>query len=284
MFSCSYLSILFIFFISYKLYWVYLMDILDCIAGFLSTISILIGGFRMKVVDYNLQKIFPDMTLKEKENIKYKSLKISFINLLLPFHQRLLLDKNKNYIKNRFIIEEGVFSDTRRIIACAHYGIIYHPTIFSYYFGKTSFLYKNKLKILDNILFPKKIFNTYGIYPFKHNEMSGFYREQTSDNLIIICDQKGNSEPLKYLLHEDMKIFNSPATLHYKLNIPIYVYFSRYNFNQKKIYQKIIKIKIVSSDNVQSITQKIANLFTNEIIKYPEQYLWAHNLFNMGKK
>ena len=269
--------ILFIIILFY-LYFRYLIYVIDFFSGILAAVVIWCNGFRMKVIDYNLKKVFPNMSDKRKSEIKFKSLKIFFINLFLVLHQRLLLNNSLDFITNRFISGDN-FIDKKRILACAHLGIIWHPVSFNKRYGSNSFMFKNNIKFLEKIFLPKKIFNSYEIYPCKNNEMS-ILKKSPVNNFIIICDQRGNSNELNFLNHK-LKIFNSPSRLHYDLNIPLYCYFAIYNFKLKKIKEHIIKIKIDDNDNVQSVTQKIADVFTKFIFNYPEQYFWAHNIFRV---
>ena len=49
--------------------------------------------------------------------------------------------------------------------------------------------------------------------------------------------------------------------------------------------QKIIPIKTeLDNESVDSITQKIANVFSEEIINNPEQYLWSQLYFKKYSK
>ena len=106
------------------------------------------------------------MSDKRKSEIKFKSLKFFFINLFLVLHQRLLLNNSLDFITNRFISGDN-FIDKKRILACAHLGIYWHPVSFNKRYGSNSFMFKNNIKFLEKIFLPKKIFHSNGIYPCK---------------------------------------------------------------------------------------------------------------------
>lgn len=267
----------------YKLYCIFFIDILDFEASILATIFLSFGNKRNRIMEFNLKKVFPEINSQEINEIKYKSLKLSFLNLLICLHQRFLI--TRDLLLPKCVTVEGKLQKNEKcIMACAHYGIVWHPVTFKKQYGSLAFLYKNNFRFLDSYFLPRLLFNKHNVYPFYHNQMSLFKREKRASKKIIICDQKGNSQPVKFLNNLNLRIFNSPAVLHNNLNLPIYVYFCKYEFKTKTFLQKIIKVSIEKNDDIDSITQKIANIFTEEINKNPEQYFWLHDIFKIKKK
>lgn len=101
--------------------------------------------------------------------------------------------------------------------------------------------------------------NKFNVYPYKPNQMRDLYKKGESINF----------------LNQTYKIYDSPAKLHERLNIPIYVYFCKYDFENKEFIQKIVSIKKnIDDESIHNITPKIADVFSQEIINNPEQYLW----------
>ena len=272
------------FFILYQLYWFYLLHVFDFIASGLALISIKFAKNRNRIMDYNLKLCLPGKTNKEYEKIKYLSVKLSLINGLLALHQRFLLngDTILPYVKKpHYKFNEN---DEKRICLICHYGIYYHLVTFKNIYGTTSVQYKSKLNLFKNFFMNKKKFNQNNIFPYLHTEMSFFKRNVEVQNLLILCDQKGRNTFDKHILFLNQKVDNfhsSPAVLSRELNLSIYIGFVKYDFDNVCFSHTGEKLEILSGESTHDITQKIASRFTEEILNHPEQYLWAHNRFNI---
>jgi lauroyl/myristoyl acyltransferase len=114
--------------------------------------------------------------------------------------------------------------------------------------------------------------------------MSLFKRNVEVQNLFILCDQKGRNTFDKHITFLNQKVDNfhsSPVVLSKELELPIYFVFCKYDFDNVCFSHKIQKLEFLPEDSTYDITQKIATRFTEEILNQPEQYLWAHNRFNI---
>ena len=277
------------FFILYQLYWFYLLHVFDFIASGLAYIYIYFGKERNSVINYNLKLCLPGKTKKEYEKIKYLSVKVSLINGLLALHQRFLLngDTLLPYVKKTQ--DKFDVNDEKRICLFSHYGIYYHPVTLKNLYGSVSFLFKTIRKkqtsFFENYFFNKQLFNKNKIYPYLHHEFKSCIKNLDKfKNIYLVCDQKGINSFDKYITFLNQKVNNfhsSPAILSKALNLPIYLIVCKYDFDNICFSHKIEKLDILPEDSTHDITQKIASLFTEEILNAPEQYLWSHKRFSI---
>ena len=266
------------------LYWFYLLHVFDFIASGLALLSIHFSKKRNRIMDYNLKLCLPGKTKKEYDKIKYLSIKLGIINGLLAFHQRFLLngDAILPYVKKFYY--EFDENHAKRICLFSHYGIYYHPVTFKNLYGSVSFLYKNNIEWVNRYFFNKQLFNKNEIYPYLHNKFKYCIKNDKIVNYELTCDQKGRNTFDKTITFLNQKVDNfhsSPAVLSKELDLPIYFVFCKYDFDNVCFSHKIEKLEILPEDSTYDITQKIATRFTEEILSHPEQYLWAHNRFNI---
>ena len=99
--------------------------------------------------------------------------------------------------------------------------------------------------------------------------------------LLILCDQKAHSRYHEVtFLHQPVKFICSPVDIHKRTGRPIYAFMRRYNQEKYLIEYSFIPIHVEHDDTSPVvITQKIADLFTAEILAQPDQYLWGYNRF-----
>ena len=141
-----------------------------------------------------------------------------------------------------------------------------------------------KFHLLNNHIYP----NNYNINT-KYIEIG----KNTTKKLLDIkkeitllgCDQKPftNTKNKKILFLNNYVDFHyGPANISLKTNKKIWYIYFKYCLKNKKNYWYFTNISDQLSINSSSyeITQKIAEVLTNDIITNPEQYFWVHNRFN----
>ena len=270
----TYLLYLFLFWILYKIYFYNLIFFLDNLSTLLGYIYLKVHSKRSRIIESNLNRIFPNITKKKVQEIKTKSTKLFFLNILMCLHQRFL-------IKNDFLVHNFENPKINKeklqnsIFVMAHYGIFWHPIIVKKLFGPVSFIFKDFSSFLKNIIIPKKKFIDFDCIPYSHNEVSNILSQKKKTNIYIVSDHITKNGTLVKFLNHEVKLYNSPITLHKLTKLPIYIYFCRYNFEKTKMIQEIIPLENKQRENVATLVQKIADIFTEEIIKNPEQYLWS---------
>ena len=276
LFSLLFLS-LYVFYSAIAIY------IIDYFSGLLAILYLKLNPKRYKISKNNIEMVFPKITPEKLENIIYYSTKLFFINIFMFMHQRFVIDRNiflHKFKKTTYNLPK----EKKAIFTSAHYGIYWHPVIFKKLFGNVSFFYKNNFKILDMLFIPVKKMNEFNVYPYKPNQMSLLKKNKHLQNILIVCDHYyKKSNPVKFL-NQTYNIYNSPAILHKGMKVPLYVYFTKYDFRSKEFIQKIVPIKTELDESVDSIAQKIADAFSEEIIKNPEQYLWSQLHFKKYSK
>ena len=269
------------------LYWFYLLHVFDFIASGLALLSIHFSKERNRIMDYNLRLCLPGKTKKEYDKVKYLSMKMLYMNVLFVFTQRVLLlnDRIITYLPNKdFDNQMFLNKDGKRICVFCHYGIFSHTVTFKNLYGPISFMYKNHSKTIHKLIYNIDDFAPKGVFPYLHTEMSLFKRNMEAKNLSLVCDQKGRNtfdKPTIFLNQKVDNFHSSPAVLSKELDLPIYFVFCKYDFDNVCFSHKIEKLEILPEECSHEITQKIATRFAEEILSHPEQYLWAHNRFNI---
>ena len=245
--------------------------IIDITSSFLSYILNYFSLFDKKMEE-NIKLLFGNINKNKIREIKYKSLKIYIFNILLVLNTRILLDKNNNYFKKNNINE---INEKSYILLSGHYGIFYSFLAFTFKCNKQfSFLYKMKNKIMDKFIFPKEKLNKIGIYPYLSNEMSKYQRNNKTEIYQIVFDHYYSKGIEVSFFDKKFKSHTSPAILHKKKKLPIYLCFSYYNFNKKIIEIKIEKVNINENDSIQDIMQNIFNIYEIKIKEDPCKFIW----------
>ena len=249
-----------------KLYLKYTLQILDATSHILAIIFYYCQT-RKNIIEYNLKTVFPNIDKNKMNHIRFKSIKIFFINILIGINQCLFYDSFliRYYDSNNF-----TFSKKSTILLC-HLGIFYDFISF-YKQTKKSFygIYKGKFT------FP---FKSYPIKLVKNNKIK--YNDMMKYNIIATpIDQKSKGGEVYFLNH---KVSFHDSLIKYSIieKRNIFLSYVLYDDTIFKLTQKIIKINIINK-KIDEVVQEIANKMSKIIKKYPEQYLWAHNRFNIS--
>ena len=101
------------------------------------------------------------------------------------------------------------------------------------------------------------------------------------DLIFINTDHKNKSNKTKInFLGQKTGFHFSVADIHKITGRSIWIFFSDYNFETKKISIKLIPIqRKLDSTKKSVIVQKIADTFTDQIMSNPEQYSWNFKRF-----
>ena len=176
------------------------------------------------------------------------------------------------------------------IVVLPHYGIYYDAATPHLLFkAAMAPIYRITNSIVEYIVFKADQFKgkIIGISQaeFK-NYLRGLEKSEhspidTYDMILILCDQKTRSRYHEVtFLNQPVKFVSSPVDIHKRTGRQIYAFLRRYN-QEKYLVEYYFKPIHVEHDNTSPavITQKIADLFTAEILAQPDQYLWAYNRF-----
>jgi len=258
-----------------------------CITGVLFHLVPKFKRREMKIMDANLRLFFPNNTKIQNDAIKFSSVKLTILNALFVLHQPILYNCQDYYLP--FTFPEEFLRDVRRnkcILVTPHYGIYYD--LFGFHkMGNLSgmFVYKLNNRFIERYIFKTQIFAR-KVHPVKHNELqAALLQPNPYDLLVIPCDQKAPTGlPVKYL-NQSVKFHSSPATIHKMTKRSVWAYFVHYSFAEKKLGLKMVPIqRLTDGRSPLEITQAIADVFSQEILAHPEQYLWAYNRFDLDHK
>jgi len=275
-------------------YLYHLLYILDRIATCLTSILLRLNRLNreIRIIEQNLTLVLPQLTLAEREKITFQGLKLQFLNMFIALHHRIIYNfpfaMTRHYVKVNWPDSTPDLKNT--IIVLPHYGIYYDAVTPHLLFKATMApIYRITNSIVEYIVFKADQFKgkIIGIsqVEFK-NYLRGlehdFYSPiDTYDMILILCDQKAHSRYHEVtFLNQPVKFIPSPVDIHKRTGRPIYAFMRRYNQEKFKIEYSLIPLHVKLDDMAPAvITQKIADLFTAEILAQPDQYLWGYNRF-----
>ena len=268
--------------------WIYfnnLLVFLDLIASVSNLLNYYFVKYRYQVTEYNLNRVFPNISKNKFNEIYYYSTKLFILNSLIAIHQRFIIDTNyltKYY--NKVDISDELKEDIKNnkvIFATAHYGIYYDFSSYYYFISTLAPVYKMKNNLIENIVYNSNKFKN-KILPIRHDKLGSLINNDYK-SIYIVTDQKANSKKDKIkFLNQETNFHYSVADIHKATKRSIWYFSSYYDFTNQKMNIELIPIKNLHKK--KEITQQIADLITERVLKNPEQYFWHHDRFNSGLK
>ena len=253
----------------YYFYITYTLQIVYVISYILAYIPYHLNTHR-KIIETNLTMVFPTITKKRQDHIRFHSWKFLIINTVICLNQYLL----KNSYLFKYYTINNINLPKKSFITLAHFGLYYDFTSF--------------FKLTQNIfygIYKSKKFNlnfNHKIKTVKHNKIN-ILEINKYHTLYTPIDQKSQSKSQDST--EQILFLNNNVTfqsflieLSIRQNRDIYFYYII--INNYKLYPKLIKIK-TKDKSIYEIVQTIANEMTAIIKQYPEHYLWSYKRFNI---
>lgn len=260
-----------------KLYLINIIYIFDLVATILSRIISLFTKKRNKIVYKNLELVFGSrFSDNDKHKIMINSYKLLIINALISIHQRFFI--NNNYLLNFYSINFNTnFKNKKMIFVMMHYGIFYDFTTFFKINGKMICNFKMHNKFAQELIWNSNKFKN-KIIGVNLGNLKFYFNE--NKHMYLLTDQKGSRYKEDILfLNNKCKFHDYPVNIHKVTNRSISIIYCHYQ--NYKIKMNVIPINI-NNKTKKEIVQEIADNFTNIILKNPEQYMWAHNRFNLA--
>ena len=238
----------------------------------------------------NIEKVFPNKSASEVEEILYVSMQIQILNFLVGLCGQLLY-KYTNYHKSlNYIVPEELEEDRKQhglIIIMSHYGIFYNIAIYggSILNHRTYILYHSQ-KQLTNILYPKDIYKNNVFVSTEVNDVIIFNKlakMNKQHTIIMFCDRRANRSTTEVnFLNQDTTFHTSPISIMKTSKRKIWSCHFSYDSKKKKTNITFEKV-IINKESNQESTQEIANHLSKKIITNPNQYLWYYNRFKLIK-
>ena len=135
-----------------------------------------------------------------------------------------------------------------------------------------SIIYKKYLDLEKRFKLKYKNFNCFDVKNIDFDNLN------KSHIIATPIDQKSRSNIIVKFLNKNCNFHSTQ--IKYALQNNRDIYFIYVVIDNKKIINKHIKIEVKNKD-LQEICQDISNKIMDVILKYPEQYLWCHNRFNI---
>ena len=250
------------------IYLIYTLEILITISYFLS-IFLYYFNVRKDIIEYNLNIVFPNINKEELDKIRFNSYKYYLLNFFIFLNQYLFYDSFLlKYYKNK-----NLKIKKKSTILLFHLGIFYDFMSFIKQTEKSFFnIYKGKFNLPFN---DKKI----KLVKYKNvdlNEISSYH------NIATSIDQKTSRGIEITFLNKKVKFHDTLLKYSIQKKRDLYLYYCIIDEKNYKINQKIIKINYEGKD-IKNLIQEISDKMTFYIKKYPNQYLWLHNRFNLKK-
>lgn len=271
-------------FIFYPLY------LIEFIASILASIYCFLKVHRYKLIEKNIKYVFPEKETKEVKAIAYKSTKVTFMNYLVGLFGQLLYKYSYYFNTIKYKIPEEIKEDIERngiVLVGSHYSLFLNSAI---YFGiicncVTNLIVVNQ-GIVHNLLYPKGLYKNYNHILFKKGQtLNNIIKNNSKDIIGLACDHRVNNEnyPNVMLLNKNVKFPVGPGYLIKNTNRKLWSFNFYYDEKNKKTILNLQKINVNDSDTIDSISQKIADNFSQLILNNPEQYYWIHDRFKLGR-
>lgn len=270
-------------FIFYPLY------LIEFIASILASIYCFLKVHRYKLIEKNIKYIFPEKENKEIKEIAYKSTKITIMNYLVGLFGQLLYKYSYYFNTIKYNIPEEIKEDIERngiILVGSHFSLFLNGAV---YFGTIFDCMVNILVVyqryVNDIIYAKIYKKSNFINYSKGSSLNTLKKLNGNDILILGCDHKVNNEnyPSVMLLNKNVKFPVGPGYLIKNSNRKLWSFNFYYDEKNKETILNLQKINVNDSDTIDSISQKIADNFSQLILNNPEQYYWIHDRFNLGR-
>jgi lauroyl/myristoyl acyltransferase len=258
--------------------------LIDKTAHFLAYIFVNVDSSRRKIAKYNIELVFPDYSNYKVNEILFKSTKITVINVLNAILGRLLYITN-HYKSIKYNIPEQMIKDIDEygvVLVGSHFGTFEDIKYLGKFINRSVNAVYKKQKIVNSLLYPENIF--YKINYLEYNNNIFWKLLQLKKEIIFLaCDQKSynNKQKINYL-NQIVTFHYGPALLSLKTKKKIWPCKFKYDLDTKKQIWKFIDIssQLSNKSSPYEITQKIADILTQDILENPEQYFWLHDRFN----
>lgn len=242
---------------------------------------------RKKTVFENLDIAFPNLTIKEKKNLAFKSFNSFFISmveiLLLPYLSKETVTSLVE-LKNSELLLQKYKEGNGLIVLAAHFG--------NWEYNAVSIPLQINVPVhivVKNLRNPfvnkwmNKARTNWGnkLIPLGVSIRTTFAVLKNKEILAMIADQRGPEESIKLdFFGKKTSVFTGPAILSLKTNAPLlylipirrpdYSYFAEvYEVDRNNLPDDFDQQVVV-------LCQRMIN-YLEEIIKsYPEQWLWMH--------
>ena len=261
-------------FIFYPIY------LIDFIATIITTIFCFCkkSKYYLNIVN-NLDNVFTELPLKEKNKILYSSTKVTIMNIIIGLLGRLLY--KFTYFRNsvEFNIPNNFYNDISTngvlLLGC-HNSLWYTGLILLGEYCKRNFLivtiYK---KYINNLLYPKNFYKNIQFSNKNDPNSINLLNLSRKEIIIMLCDQHSRSgySNINFLKHQ-VKFHKGPEIIQKETNRDIWIV--NLNYKNYKIFLNIYKLNL---DSNKSTTQNIADEFNKIILNNPNEYLWMYNRF-----
>ena len=238
----------------------------------------------------NIEKVFPNKSASEVEEILYVSMQIQIVNFLVGLCGQLLY-KYTNYHKSlNYIVPEELEEDRKQhglIIIMSHYGIFYNIAIYGgSILNHRTYMLCHSQKQVTNILYPKDIYKNNVFVSTEVNDVIIFNKLSKMNKqhtIIMLCDQRANRSTREVnFLNQDTTFHTSPISIMKTSKRKIWSCHVSYDSKKKETNITFEKV-IINKESNQESTQEIANHLSEKIIANPTQYLWVHDRFKHSK-
>ena len=246
---------------------------------------------RYDIAKANIEKVFPNKSASEVEEIIYVSMQIQILNFIVGLCGQLLY-KYTNYHKTiKSIIPKELEEDKKQnglIIIMSHYGIFYNITIYAgCILNHRIYMLCHNQKQLTNILYPKDIYkNNVFVHYIQDKEIIAIQKLaklNKQHTIIMGCDQRANRSTTEVSFLNQVTTFHtSPISVMKTSKRKIWSCHVSYD-NRKKETSIIFEKVEIKKENLQEMTQEMANHLSEKIIVNPNQYLWIHDRFKHSR-
>lgn len=263
------------------------LSVLYVFASFLYVVVYYLVGYRKKVVFDNLQKSFPEKSVREIKAIQkrfYKNLADVIVEILKTNSISEKEMAKRVVIKNPEVIEEIVAGEEQSILGLTghicNWEWILQGSCIHLGFPVDAVYKKLSSKKFDKFMF--RLRSTFGGAPV---EMNNFAREiirrkRTARAYALIADQSPKKEHIKLwvpFLNRKTGFYEGPATIAGMMKMPVlYVGMKRVKKGYYEVFFEVLATPPYEKKELHKIIEKYAQRLEEQIKASPADWLWSH--------
>jgi KDO2-lipid IV(A) lauroyltransferase len=281
-----------------KLPWI----IINAISSIVYVILYRVLKYRLKVVQENLKRSFPNHTAKDLKKIEegyYRHLSDLMLETIKGFSLTKKQISNRVYLENKELLDDFFQNGKSALVILSHSGNWEWSCLAASYYTQMPFyvVYKPLSNAGFNSFF-YKMRSKYGAHPISMNETLRMVSQNAEKSyfLAMVGDQNpGNINNVHWdtFLNQETAFLNGPAKIAERYQLPVIYLKSKKtkrhqytlipelivdweNFNSKPTNLEFEHLSTNNTWKANSIMNQIIKYTESEILEQPEIWLWSH--------
>jgi KDO2-lipid IV(A) lauroyltransferase len=229
---------------------------------------------RRRTAFRNIKSVFPAESNSKLQNIIYRS----FMNMGISVVELLIAKRIMEYIDARGV--DNLKPEGGIVVAVHEGSWEFHNAYLAQHVGYAILAKEQKEKGLDRLL--NELRSEYGIkVSFTLKDIIRHIRAKTYIGMAVDHGAEDNAAIVKFFSHY-IPAPGGAVYLAKRFNIPLYPCFGRRIGGFRHIAQMMAPI-IPGERGEVEVLQEINSLYEEQLLKYPEEYIWSYKRFKKKK-